>query len=79
MKEQVINGRTYSAYAHDAIVSDLTADIEKLTAQLNNVEASIKQLIDTIDPNVFTSNVVWCELYRIKSLLHIIAKQAKVK
>ena len=79
MKKQVINGNTYSIFAHDAIISDLTSDVENLTAQLNNVETSINQLISTINPNDFTSNVVWSELYRIKNLLKIVAAQAKVK
>ena len=79
MKQQVINGRSYSIYAHDAIISDLTSDVENLTAQLNNVETSINQLIRTINPNDFNSNVVWSELYRIKNLLKIVAAQAKVK
>ena len=79
MKKQVINGRSYSIYAHDAIIGDLTSDVENLTAQLNTVESSINHLISTINPNDFTSNVVWSELYRIKNLLKIVAAQAKVK
>lgn len=79
MKQQVINGKTYSIYAHDTIISDLTTDVENLTAQLNTVESDINHLIDTIQPNNFTSNVVWSELYRIKNLLKIVAAQAKVK
>ena len=79
MKQQVINGKTYSIYAHDAIISDLTTDVENLTAQLNTIESDINNLISTIHPNDFTSNVVWSELYRIKNLLKIVAAQAKVK
>ena len=79
MKQQVINGKTYSIYAHDAIISDLTTDVENLTAQLNTIESDINNLISTIHPNDFTSNVVWSELYRIKNMLKIVAAQAKVK
>ena len=79
MKQRVINGKTYSIFAHDSIISDLTSDVENLTAHLTNVESDINHLISTINPNDFTSNVVWSELYRIKNLLKIVAAQAKVK
>ena len=77
--KQIINGRTYSVYAHDAIISDLTTDVEQLTTQLHTVEANINHLINTIQPSNFSSNVVCSELYRIKGLLKIVAAQAKVK
>ena len=50
MKQQVINGKTYSIYAHDAIISDLTTDVENLTAQLNTIESDINNLISTTSP-----------------------------